>query len=104
MFTSAARINLKAAASSRKPITTLTVFSHDPLLGSALSRAGNSARMKNGRAKVTENARAPSTSLSQSAAEAAEADRAMKPPQNGASEAQLMPAKVSALAKAPSRP
>ena len=42
------RKNLSAAASSRKPITTLTLFSQPPLLGSFLSRLGNSASTKNG--------------------------------------------------------
>ena len=41
-----------AAASSRKPITTLTEFSQPPARGSDLSSAGKSASTKNGAEKV----------------------------------------------------
>src|ERR1043166_6954275 len=59
-ISSAVRKNLNAAANSRKPITTFTELSQDPLLGSLRNKAGNNARKKNGDAKVAANAKPPS--------------------------------------------
>src|SRR4051812_44402146 len=44
--------NLSAAAISKKPITTFTLFIHVPERGSDFIRLGKSARMKNGAAKI----------------------------------------------------
>ncbi len=46
--------NFSAAASSRKPMTTLTLLSQPPLRGSFFSRLGNRAMTKNGAANVAE--------------------------------------------------
>ena len=43
---SAVRKNFSAAASSRKPITTLTRLSHDPLCGNFFSSVGKRARAR----------------------------------------------------------
>src|SRR5438552_756598 len=44
--------NLSAAAISRKPITTFTLFIHVPERGRDFIRFGKSARIKNGAAKI----------------------------------------------------
>src|SRR5437016_7276329 len=85
---SAARKNLKAAASSRKPITTLTEFSQDPLLGILRSNVGKRARKKNGEAKVTENASPPRMLCHQGRGLVPAVPP--KPPRNGATQAKLM--------------
>ena len=46
--------NLKAAANSKKPITTFIEFSHPPLLGNLDKYCGNSAKKKKGNAKAVE--------------------------------------------------
>src|SRR5437867_7526653 len=64
-------MNFIAAASSRKPIVTLTEFSHPPLLGSAVRNLGTRARKKNGAAKTSENPSIPRAGQSQSPCEVA---------------------------------
>src|SRR5262245_18040348 len=56
MLSSAARRNLTTAASSRKPITTLIAFIHEPARGIVFKRLGNRARTKNGDANAAEKA------------------------------------------------
>src|SRR5262245_9673820 len=99
---SAVRKNLKAAANSRKPITTLTEFSHEPLLGIFFSKVGNSARKKNGAAKVTENASPPRSVCQRGRSVPPAVPR--KPPKNGATQAKLMMVKVRAMKIVPTRP
>ena len=53
---SAVRKNFSAAASSKKPITTLTELSQPPLRGSFRRALGNNASRKNGAANAPENA------------------------------------------------
>src|ERR1700689_4528888 len=97
---SAKRQNLTAAASSRKPMTTLTELSQEPLLGIFRSSVGNRARKKNGAAKVVEKARPPKrlTHVGRCTTEAVPP----KPPRNGATQAKLMIVKVSAMNMVPS--
>src|SRR5438128_12405136 len=87
LSSSAARKDFSAAAISRKPITTLTVFSHEPLLGSFRSSVGNRARKKKGAAKVIEKASPPSTMCHQGRSLVAVP---AKPPRKGATQAKLM--------------
>ena len=54
-------INLNAAASSKKPITTLIEFNQPPLLGSLDKYWGNKANKKNGDAKAQEKLNIPTT-------------------------------------------
>src|SRR6202044_1029628 len=96
-----ARKNLKAAASSRKPMTTLTEFNQEPLLGSLRNKVGNRARKKNGEAKVAENARPPSRLCQNGRAVAAVP---LKPPRKGATHAKLMMVNVSAMNTVPTKP
>src|SRR5258705_10607339 len=53
--------NFIAAATSSKPITTLTALSHPPDFGSCETSCGTSANTKNGSAKTIENASMPTT-------------------------------------------
>src|SRR6516225_8764336 len=95
MTISPSRKNLNAAANSRNPITTLTLLSQVPLLGSFLSRLGKSARKKKGEANVTANASAPKArshhcSLAVTAAPP-------KPPKKGATQEKLRIVNVKAM-------
>src|SRR5437868_6455060 len=92
---SAARKNLNAAANSRKPITTLTEFSQEPLLGILRRRLGNRASRKNGEANVTEYARPPRILCHQGRGVVPAVPP--KPPKNGATQAKLMMVKVRAM-------
>src|SRR5207247_9776482 len=58
--------NFIAAATSINPIVTFTELSQLPLLGSAVSILGSSARTKNGAAKATEKPSMPIAGHSQS--------------------------------------
>src|SRR5262249_27243405 len=101
-MSSPARKNFKAAASSRKPITTFTLLSQEPLLGICLNRLGNSASTKNGDEKVTETARPPSRRCGRVRPDPAGVPP--KPPRNGATHAKLTIVKVSAMNMTPTRP
>src|SRR5438128_1218865 len=81
---SAVRKNLNAAASSTKPMTTLTVFIHEPLFGSFLRKLGKIARTKNGAAKVVEKARPPKNNSHQPKPDPAAMPA--NPPRNGATQ------------------
>src|SRR5262245_49075221 len=85
MTSSPVRKKTNAAANSRKPMTTLTVLSHDPLLGNFRKSVGKIARKKNGAAKVTENAKPPSRLCHSGLAWVAEVPP--NPPRNGATQA-----------------
>src|SRR2546430_13809380 len=99
---SPARRNLRAAANSMKPITTLPEFSQLPLLGIFLSSVGNRARKKNGAAKVAEKATPPRMVCHNGRCTVA--DVPLKPPRNGATQAKLMIVKVSAMKTVPAKP
>ena len=81
------RKNFRAAASSRKPITTLIVFNHPPLLGIFFRRLGNRARMKNGDANAEANASPPQINCN--VPNFPEATIPLKPPRNGATQVKL---------------
>src|ERR1700738_3438060 len=99
---SAARKNLKAAASSRKPITTLTEWSQEPLLGILRSIVGKSARKKKGEANVAAKASPPRILCHQGRGEVPAVPP--KPPRNGATQAKLMMVKVRAMKIVPTMP
>src|SRR5205823_167662 len=101
-ISSPARKNLSAAASSRKPITTLTLLSQPPLLGSLRNRLGKSASRKNGAAKVAAKASAPRISSHHRNCP----DDAMppNPPRNGATQVKLTMVKVRAMNTVPTTP
>src|SRR4029077_11322119 len=99
---SAARKNLNAAANSRKPMTTLTELSQEPLLGILRSNVGKRAKKKNGDAKVTENAKPPRILCHQGRGTVPAVPP--KPPKNGATQAKLMIVKVRAMKMVPTMP
>ena len=99
---SPARKNLIAAANSRKPITTLTLLSQLPLLGSFFNIPGNNASRKNGDAKVTEKANPPSRRWRKVRFDPEAVPP--KPPRNGATQAKLTIVKVSAMKMVPTIP
>src|SRR5439155_14496994 len=101
-ISSPARKNLSAAANSRKPITTLTLCSQPPLLGSLRNRLGKRARTKNGAANVPEKAIAPSTSSH--GRNWPEDAIPPKPPRNGATQVKLTIVKVRAIKIVPTMP
>src|SRR5262245_20469250 len=82
-------------------MTTLTLFIHPPLFGILLRRLGNSARKKNGEAKVAEKA-SPPRRVCQSGRALAAAPA--KPPRKGATHVKLMMVKVRAMNTTPMRP
>src|SRR5215211_1198767 len=62
--------NFIAAATSRKPIVTLTEFIHPPARGSCEINWGSNASTKNGKAKTVENASMPTNGIFQFPCEA----------------------------------
>ncbi len=79
-LSSAARMNLNAAANSKKPMTTLTEFIHEPLFGMERSKLGNRANTKKGEANAREKANGPRKRCSQLVTDDCDASRVMNPP------------------------
>src|SRR6266851_370671 len=98
---SAVRKNFRAAASSRKPMTTFSAFIQEPLLGSFRNKVGNRARKKKGAAKVPENARPPRRLSYKGRGFAL---TPAKPPRNGATQVKLMIVNVRAMNIVPTKP
>src|SRR5687767_5747793 len=68
--TSTFEMNFIAAATSRKPIATLTEFIHPPARGMCENHCGTSASTKNGNDKTVEKASIPTSGICQSPCDA----------------------------------
>src|SRR5579871_1217668 len=98
---SAVRRNLRAAASSRKPMTTFIAFIHDPLLGICRNKVGKRARKKNGAANVPEKANPPKR-ISYQGRDCT--SRPAKPPRKEATQVKLMIVNVKGMKIVPAKP
>src|SRR5690606_16727637 len=93
-------MNFIAAATSRKPIETLTEFIQPPARGSCDAHCGTKARIKNGKAKTVANASIPNSGFCQSPCDAA--TRIV--PTKGDVQVNDVRVKVSPISNAPTTP
>ena len=93
-------INFIAAATSRKPIATLTEFIQPPARGSCETSCGASASTKNGSAKTVENASIPTSGIFQSPCDA----ETRIVPTNGDVQVKDVSVNVSPISSAPTIP
>ena len=92
--------NFIAAATSKKPIATLTEFIHPPARGSWAIHCGTSARTKNGKANTAEKASMPTSGRCQSPCEA----ETSIVPTNGDVHVNDVSVNVSPISRAPITP
>src|SRR5688572_16446887 len=90
-------INFIAAAISKNPIATFTLFIQPPARGSCETSCGASASTKNGSAKTVENASIPTSGNCQLPC----ADETMIEPINGDVQVKLVKVNVKPISKAP---
>src|SRR5690606_37544274 len=93
--------NLSANASSRKPNTTLTLFSHPPDLGRDFSMEGKKAKRTNGMAKAIEKPSIPMAGPNRSPLEAASTSSV---PMIGPVQEKDTSARLKAIKNSPSNP
>ena len=99
---SAVERNLRAAASSRKPIAPLSVVSHAPLFGSRANSPGNKDSNTNGSANAVLKTNIPMIGFTNAAAPVAFAARTNRLPTIGAVQVNADTTKVKPMPRMPS--